>query len=156
MTSVTAWRLARARYADLTGEGARRYGGRWNSPGRAVVYLSEDAALPVLEVLVHLDLGPEFFPDDYVLMRIELGPLAAVGDDWIEEVPDLPPSEHDCRSLGDGWLASARAPVLRVPSTIVPESRNLLLNPGHPLAERLSEPTNRPFAFDARLLRQGV
>ena len=153
MTSVTAWRLTRARFADLTGEGARRYGGRWNSPGRAVVYLSENAALPVLEVLVHLDLGPEFFPDDYVLMGIDLEPLAAAGDGWLEDVPDLPDSERDCRSLGDEWQAFARAPILRVPSTIVPESRSLLLNPGHPLVERLGEPSIRPFAFDARLLR---
>lgn len=156
MTPVPAWRLARACHADLTGEGARRYGGRWNSPGRPVVYLSENAALPILEVLVHLDLGPEFFPDDYVLMRIDLAPLAAADDGWVEEVQGLADIERGCRSLGDDWLASARTPVLRVPSAIVPECRNLLLNPVHPLAARLRGTTTRPFAFDPRLLRAGA
>ncbi len=62
------WRLTRAVHADLSGEGARRFGGRWNSPGRPLVYTAAEAALTVLEVRVHLDLPFELLPDDYVLL----------------------------------------------------------------------------------------
>jgi RES domain-containing protein len=155
VTILQGWRLARAAYADLSGEGARRYGGRWNSPGRSAVYLSEDAALPVLEVLVHLDLPPELIPDDYVLMRVDLTPLAEDGGQWVEDGPaDRLDTTHS-RATGDAWLDSGRTPVLRVPSVIVPESRNLLLNPEHPLAARIIPPVVRPFAFDPRLLGHG-
>ena len=72
------WRLTRAVHADLSGEGARRFGGRWNSPGRPLVYTAAEAALTVLEVLevrVHLDLPFELLPDDYVLLTIDTGEL---------------------------------------------------------------------------------
>jgi RES domain-containing protein len=139
---VLAWRLCRAAYADLSGEGARRYGGRWNSPGRAMIYAAATAALAVLEVRVHLDLPPELIPDDYVLVTIDLGEAA------IEAVPDLP---ADPRTLGDLWLAAQRTPVLQVPSAIVPESANLLINPAHPQASRIGIVAQRGFAFDRRL-----
>ena len=61
-----------APFADLSGEGARLYGGRWNSSGRAMVYAASDAALAVLEVRVHLDLPPDLIPDDYVLLKLDL------------------------------------------------------------------------------------
>jgi RES domain-containing protein len=69
---VLAWRLCREPFADLAGEGARRYGGRWNSPGRPNVYAASSAALAVLEVHVHLDLPLDLLPDDYLLLTIEL------------------------------------------------------------------------------------
>lgn len=152
MSLATAWRITRAAHADLSGEGARRYGGRWNSPGRAVVYLSENAALPALEAVVHLDIDRDLLPDDYVLMRVDLTPLAADGEGWVEAGPDSLPPDPDCRRIGDDWLIGGRKPVLSVPSVIVPECRNLLLNPTHPLAARIAEPATRRFAFDARLL----
>lgn len=155
MSDGAAWRLARAVHADLSGEGARRYGGRWNAPGRPAVYLSENAALPVLEVLVHLDLPPELLPDDYVLLRLDLAPLSGDGGAAVEEGPRTLLDERDSRAFGDAWLAEARTPLLRVPSTIVPEAANLILNPRHPLAARLAPPRQRPFAFDPRLFATG-
>ena len=68
---MLAWRLCRAPFADLSGEGARRYGGRWNRPGRPIVYAASSAALAVLEVRVHLDLPPALLPDDYLLLTID-------------------------------------------------------------------------------------
>ena len=59
---MLAWRLCRAPFTDLTGEGARRYGRRWNRPGRPMVYAASSAALAVLEIRVHLDLPPELLP----------------------------------------------------------------------------------------------
>jgi RES domain-containing protein len=139
---VLAWRLCRAPFADLMGEGAHRYGGRWNRPGRPVIYAASSAALAVLEVRVHLDLPPDLLPDDYLLLTIDLRDLA------IEEVVALP---VDPAVFGDAWLRERRSPVLQVPSLIVPESPNLLLNPAHPDAERASIIARRRFIFDQRL-----
>jgi RES domain-containing protein len=133
---MLAWRLCRAPFTDLTGEGARRYGGRWNRPGRPMVYAASSAALAVLEIRVHLDLPPELLPDDYVLLTIDLGDLAT------EEVVGLPADPAD---FGDGWLRERRSAALRVPSLIVPESPNLLLNPTHPNAVRASIVAQRRF-----------
>ena len=69
---IIGWRLCRRQHADLTGHGARVFGGRWNSPGRPVVYLAEHPALAALEVRVHLDLPFELIPADYVLMRVAM------------------------------------------------------------------------------------
>ena len=149
---AAGWRLARERYADLSGEGARLKGGRWNSPGRAVVYMAEDAALPLIEVLVHLDLTPELMPQDYVLMKVDLSPLAdRPPNEWIEDGPAGPMSDAESAAVGDAWLETGRTAVLRVPSVIVPEAFNLVVNVAHPLAAELLPPNTRPFSFDHRL-----
>ncbi|HTW29085.1 MAG TPA: RES domain-containing protein [Acetobacteraceae bacterium] len=140
---MQAWRLSRRAHADLSGEGARRFGGRWNSPGRAVVYFADHPALTVLEVRVHLDLPLDLLPDDYVMLEAAL--------------PDAPPPEEitalpaDPRAAGDAWLAEGRSAVLRVPSIVVPQAHNLLLNPAHPAAARARIEAITPFAFDRRL-----
>ena len=103
---TTAWRICRRPFADLSGEGARLYGGRWNFPGRPVVYAAEAAALAVLEVRVHLDLDGSLLPADYVLMAIDLNSLAI---ESLEEAPDDPVA------YGDAWLESRRSAVLRRP-----------------------------------------
>lgn len=139
---MLAWRLCRAPFADLSGLGARQYGGRWSSPGRPVVYAASSAALCILEVRVHLDIPPELVPDDYVLMRIDLGTLP------VEVVGDLP---ADPCAFGDAWLRDGRTPVLQVPSVVAPDSVNVLLNPLHPLAVAATVAEVRPFAFDRRL-----
>jgi RES domain-containing protein len=141
---MLAWRLCREPFADLNGEGARLYGGAWNSPGRPMIYTASTAALAVLEVRVNLDLPLDLLPDDYVLVTIDLTGLA------VEDLPDLPP---DRRAFGDTWLAAVGSPVLRVPSVIVPESANLLLNPAHPDAGLAKVVRKRPFQFDPRLWR---
>jgi len=139
---TTAWRICRRPIADLSGEGARLYGGRWNSPGRPVVYAAEAAALAVLEVRVHLDLDWSLLPADYVLMAIDRSSLAI---ESLEEAPDDPVA------YGDAWLESRRSAVLAVPSVLVPESRNLLLNVAHPESSKATIASIRPFAFDERL-----
>lgn len=138
------WRICRTPYSDLTGEGARRHGGRWNSPGVAVVYAAEAAALAVLEVRVHLDLTPDLLPDDYELISID------VGDAATETVSALP---EDPQAVGDRWIRNEATAVLSVPSTIVPESANWLLNPRHPAASSFRIAYRRHFQFDSRLWR---
>jgi RES domain-containing protein len=135
------WRVARAAFADLSGEGARLYGGRWNSPGRPVVYTAENPALAILEVRVHLDLAPELIPDDYVLIEIETG-SASIGES--EEL-------LESRALGDAWLSAGETALLKVPSFIAPRSANVLVNPRHSDAAAIEVVGMQPFDFDRRL-----
>jgi RES domain-containing protein len=137
-----AWRICRRPFADLSGEGARLYGGRWNSPGRPLIYAAETAALAVLEVRVHLDLDWDTLPDDYVLVSIDIGSLT------LENI-DRP--SVDPRATGDAWLTHRRSALLRAPSWIVPESYNILINPAHPDAATITQSAIRPFVFDKRL-----
>jgi Uncharacterized conserved protein len=139
---MLAWRLCRDAFADLGGEGARLYGGRWNRAGRPLVYAASTAALAVLEVRVHLDIPPDLVPDDYVLLTIDLGELSV---ETLSAVPEDP------QAFGEEWLRAQRTPVLQVPSAIVPESTNLLLNPAHPQAGAARIVNSRPFDFDRRL-----
>jgi RES domain-containing protein len=139
---TTVWRICRRPFADLSGDGARLYGGRWNRPGQPLIYAAETAALAVLEVRVHLDLDWDILPDDYVLVAID---TAAIVAETIQEPPDDP------RVIGDAWIESRRSALLRVPSFIVPESYNVLINPAHPDARSIQLGPVRPFQFDQRL-----
>jgi RES domain-containing protein len=143
---VLGWRLCREAFADLAGQGAALYGGRWNSPGTPLVYLADTAGLAVLEVRVHLDLPPALLPDDYCLLTVDLDDLPV---EVLERLPEQP------REFGDLWARQARSPVLSVPSMIVPESRNLLLNPRHPKAGTARITAQRSFRFDPRLWAPG-
>jgi RES domain-containing protein len=147
-------RICRKAHRALDGEGARRYGGRWNSPGQPVVYASSTLALAALEFLVHLDSSEA--PQDLLAIRI------VVPDDLaITELPPraLParwhryPAPHACRAAGDAWLAARKTAVLQVPAAPVPEEWNVLLNPRHPEFHRVKLVAERRFYFDQRLIR---
>ncbi len=138
------WRLTRVPHANMSGEGARRYGGRWNSPGKTVVYAAAEAALAVLEVRVHLDLPLALLPDDYLLLAMN------AADSDVEMGPMLT-DPNKCRAFGDQWLAENRSVLLCVPSVVVPESDNVLINPAHPAAADVQIVNQRSFVFDERL-----
>ena len=106
------------------------------------MYMASTPALCVLEVRVHLDLPFLLIPDDHVLMTIDLGDLT------VERVAD---DVADPVAFGDRWLAEGQSPVLEVPSVIVAESTNLLLNPAHPDAAQARCGGVRGFPFDRRL-----
>jgi len=150
---VRAWRIARDAHQALDGEGARLYGGRWNPEGVAAVYTSASLALAALEYLVHVD--AEDVPGDLVALEIEVPDDAGVR---IVRPRDLPADwnrveDHPaCVAMGAEWVRNGADLVLRVPSAIVPEESNLLINPGHPTAGRVTVVGTRPFSFDPRLL----
>jgi RES domain-containing protein len=148
---MAGWRIVRrVRAGDaFSGEGARRFGGRWNSPGTAVVYVSDSLALAALETLVHLN--PQLSLD-YVSFRVEWP------DDLLENL-DVPPAGWSVspagpasQHVGDQWARENRSPALAVPSTLIPSQRNFLLNPRHPKFPRLRISESAPFSFDPRLL----
>jgi RES domain-containing protein len=149
---ITAWRIFKKKYKSsaFSGEGARRFGGRWNSKGVAVVYTSETPSLAVLEILVHLP-KPDIL-DAYLLASVSL-------DDSLVEtiaVNRLPsnwrnePAPVALQHLGDQWVAQARSLALRVPSVIIDTEKNLLLNPAHPGFGECLFGKPRPFRFDPR------
>jgi RES domain-containing protein len=141
------WRLARKRFAALDGYGAHLYGGRWNRAGLAMVYCAEHLSLAVLEVLVHLEVDPEDFPDDYVKIAIEVP--ASIRLDRIDRLPiDL---DDDPKELGTRWFRSGKTLGMLVPSMVVHEERNLLLNPEHTDFMRLQIGDAQPFRLDPRL-----
>ena len=143
-------RLARAPFAALDGDGARLFGGRWNTPGRPMVYTAVNPSLAVLEVMVHLDLPPDLMPDDYRLLSIELPEGAAR-----EVLHTVPPTDGECAAAGDDFLRRHQALTLTVPSVLVPRQHNILINPRHPQAADLRVVGDEAFRFDPRLLGAG-
>jgi RES domain-containing protein len=144
--SQRVYRVCRAIHARLDGEGANQVGGRWNSPGHAVVYMAQSVSLAVLENLVHM--SKTDFPVGYVSVSAVIpDELRILTEDEVrKDLPDAGP-----RVLGDHWLGSLVSAVLRVRSAIVPEEFNFLLNPRHPgFAQIIAEPAI-PFVFDERL-----
>lgn len=157
--TVALWRIATDTpdYAadDLSGEGARRTGGRWNRPGRAMLYTAGTIALACLETVVHLNGGD--LPLNRYLVRID------VPDDlWLgarlmtaQTTPvgwDAVPAGKVSLDVGDSWLTDHAAPALLcVPSVIVPEELNVLVNPLHPEAKRLTATKLRRWHYDARM-----
>ncbi len=151
---MVVWRIVRAPYQALDGEGARLNGGRWNNEGVAVVYASESLSLAVLEYLVHVD--PALVPGDLVAMEIDL-PSSTLGA--VVEPSQFPPGDWRTypapewqAELGDMWIADGTFLWLAVPSAIVPEEHNVLLNPRHSSMADVRVVSTRPFQFDPRLV----
>jgi RES domain-containing protein len=153
--ALEAWRLVRPAFGTremaFSGEGARRFGGRWNGAGRPVVYASEHLSLAALETLAHAE--PGRFERDWVAFRI-LVPHPLILELRDEDLPPDwrgRPSSPGARAVGDAWLEQAASVALSVPSVLVPQERNLLLDPRH---ERFGEVVIHPprrFRFDDRL-----
>ena len=151
---IRAWRLLKSRFSATAfdGEGARLYGGRWNSQGTRVAYASESIALTVLETLVHLQnpgvlssysLVSLQFPEELV----EILKISELPPDWRAS-----PGPPEIQRIGDQWITSSRSVVLSVPSVIVPSARNYLLNPMHRDFDRVAIDPAEAFVFDKRLL----
>lgn len=149
---MIVYRLCKAVHAALDGEGARLWGGRWNSPGRPMVYTAASPSLAVLEVLVHLDLPAELIPDDMVLLTIKVPDdvvLEPIGD--IRQGAEAQTDIYACRQVGDAFLEAGTALGLTVRSIVVPQETNLLLNVRHTDMARVTVVASDPFAFDPRL-----
>ena len=154
---MRVYRLIRARWVSqaLTGEGARRYGSRWNPKGVPMVYTASTLSLAALEALVHFAIDTA--PLDYVALTIR------VPDDAVERVAanTLPAGWNAmaapaaCQELGARWAAQAQSLGLAVPSAVVPSENNILLNPLHPDFPKVALEKREPFLFDSRLLEKG-
>lgn len=153
---LSAWRIVNARHLQsaFTGIGARRYGGRWNSPGVSLVHLASQQSLAILEVLTKA--GSVSPHEEYVLIPASWDEAfterlieRALPEDWRA----LPPIAAT-KAIGDDLVKEARSAVLAVPSVIVPAEINYLINPAHPDFRRIKIGKPTPFVFDPRLPRR--
>ena len=154
--TVSAWRITHADFADdpFNGAGAAEAGGRFNSPGRPVVYAAGSLALAMLEVLVHLDEAAA--PGEFVACRLMVEERSVT--DLTADLPAGWAGDPDLsRGVGDRWLASGRSAAAWVPSAVLPfdaaetGERNLMLDPAHADFPEVILGPPRPFRFDARL-----
>lgn len=130
------YRISKSKYAnDLTGEGARRAGGRWNYKGTSVVYTSDSTALATLETLVHFPLN--LIPKNRAIATIELPDELPITTIDLANLPDnwaTYPVPVELAEIGNDWVLKQETVALCVPSSITPnsEGRNYILNPAHP------------------------
>lgn len=149
------WRICRHRYAAeaASGEGAYRYGGRWNSHGVRVVYASTSLALAAIETFANLE--PRLQPEDLVSIEGEVPDVLEIERLSLES---LPPHWHRSRDeslarFGDEWIRARRTVALLVPAATIPGEWNVLLNPAHAQFSKVKFDSPRPFEFDVRMFR---
>jgi RES domain-containing protein len=149
----TLWRISN--HLNLSGEGGRKFSGRWHTAGRRIVYLSESPTSALVETLVHLEVDSEDVPDFYTLLKISVPDGVAIQS---LDPPDRSGWKQNLeltRSIGDAWLAAMKTALARVPSVIVPRTWNCLLNPEHPDAKQIEVAEVIRERFDNRLFRFG-
>ena len=155
---MIVFRLSKSKFAnDLSGKGAEKSGGRWNSKGTAIVYTSESRALCTTEIAVHTPLGN--LPLDYKIISIEIPDdiliqeltTADLPDDW-KSIPHV----HATQEIGDRFVAEGIFPVLKVPSVVVQDEFNYLINPTHADSRKIVIKAIDPFNFDERLFIKQV
>lgn len=153
---MRVFRVERKKYLNSTLKGtgaALTEGYRWNSLNTYLVYTAESRALATLEVSVHLDLSEDLptdrcyveieIPDDIQIMELEIGDLP---DTWDSRPPIL-----ETQYIGDDFVKDNNAAVLKVPSCIIPQENNYLINPNHPDSSRIKVISKVPIVFDPRI-----
>jgi RES domain-containing protein len=151
--SHTAWRIVKAKLAPAAfdGEGAQRFGGRWNSKGTPMVYTAGSQALAVLEMLIHLEAGDLLERYRLISVKFDEALVRALDPKTLPANWKRRPTPTNIRAVGDAWVASGESVVLQVPSVIVPGESNYLLNPLHRDFAKLAIGKAQPFRFDPRL-----
>jgi len=152
---MLVYRISRKKYAkSLSGEGAKRYGGRWNSIGTPIVYTAATSSLAMLEVLVHINI--DLLPKDYQLITIEIPDDCIANAITIAELPKIwkiNPTLKITRQIGDDFYNGGSFVALPVPSAVNVLDTNLLINPEHPDFDRVDIVDISPTAFDERLFK---
>lgn len=152
---LKAWRIVKATYKNkaFTGDGARMFGGRWNSKGVPVIYTAGSLALASIEMVVNLP-SPKLLeafvriPVRFNSNLVEDPPLFKLPKSWKSR-----PISPLTRDLGDKWIKEQRSVVLKVPSVVVPEEFNYLLNPMHPDFKKVEVGKPVVYHFDPRLAK---
>lgn len=150
---MKVFRLSRKKYAkDLSGKGAALFGYRWNSKGIEMVYTAESRALAMAEVAVHLTLAT--LPDDYMIIEIEIPDnieLDTIDVNTLDLDWNSYPYSFKTQQIGDDFVRSSKACVLKVPSAVVKGDFNFLLNPNHPDIKKIKIIGTMEFPLDQRI-----
>jgi RES domain-containing protein len=150
---MTVYRIAACKYIkDLSGEGAFRYGARWNSPGTRMLYTAESSALAMLEALAHITMLPLVQP--YCMVRLQVPDSVEILD--MNTLPDnwnAMPAPDTLNKIGNEFVAEGKALALKVPSVLVPDNFNFLINPTHPLFSEMKVIAITNISFDQRLVK---
>jgi RES domain-containing protein len=150
---MQVFRISKCRYInDLTGAGAAKFGGRWHSKGQHVLYTAATPSLALLESIVHLS---GIVLDSYCLICLEIPErgikqisVSELKKDWGQY-----PSPDHLKINGDTFLRESKHLVLRVPSVLMPEENNYLINPVHPDFKEISIIYTRELSLDKRLIK---
>lgn len=152
MPEPSAWRIDNARYAasSFSGKGAAAAGGRWNPAGVHVVYASRHLATAALEKFIHL---PQPIPSamKFVRFQIHFNGVAVERPKRLPRGWNAEPAGTASQELGHAWFTSGRTAILAVPSAILPDEENYVLNPGHADFSKLTISAPEEFSFDPRL-----
>jgi RES domain-containing protein len=152
---MLVYRIAKARYVhDLSGTGAREYGGRWNNKGIGIIYTSESRALATVEYLVHVPLS--FVPGDMSIVTLEIPDditpkkisISALPANWRDY-----PAPPELAEIGTRWALANDTLLLRIPSAVVEHECNILINPSHPDMKHVTISRTERYTLDTRLLR---
>lgn len=158
--SQTVWRIATDTPAyeadDMSGTGAKVTGGRWNTPGAAVVYTSQTRALACLETVVHVNAGG--LPLNRYLVEVTIPDAVWANARWTYAVSlpvgwDAEPAGRASIEFGTNWIRSGASALLVVPSVIVPEELNVLINPQHADSLTIAAVKTRKWLYDPRLAK---
>jgi RES domain-containing protein len=153
MAELVAWRIVKEKHARgaFSGEGARVFGGRWNSAGVTVVYCSEHLSLATLETLVHI--VPVVIRDKFRTYRVMFDEAltTTITEKKLPKGWDTQPPTAASKAIGDDWIKSGRSAVLALPSVLVRLERTFLLNPNHPDFRKIEIKDIGRFVLDPRL-----
>jgi RES domain-containing protein len=147
---MNLWRISNHR--SLAGEGGLKYAARWHSAGQRIVYLAESPAGAMVEILVHLELEEDELPASYTLLRVGAPDDLPIREIRVPEDEEWKRNLNLSRRLGDEWLVQRETALARVPSAILPDTSNYLLNPLHADAKRIHILQITRAEFDPRLL----
>lgn len=156
---MVVYRIEREKYLQTTllGVGASLSKGfRWNSVQTRLVYTAESRALATLEVAVHLDLN-EDLPNDRFYVEIDIPFDLAIYEVDVKDLPDgwdAKPPTIITQIIGDDFVQANKAAILKVPSSIIPQEFNYLINPNHPEADRIKIVNTYRMHFDSRFTQK--
>jgi RES domain-containing protein len=150
---MTAYRICNLSFKDdISGSGAKLYGSRWNSIGTPMLYLAGSISLAWLEMLVHLQYQDK--STDFALLYLNLPEEAAIQDLQIAKLKqDWQRDVGYTRFIGDEFIRSKQKLALKVPSAVVEEEANYLVNPLHPAFKKVEIEKSKIFQFDYRLFK---
>lgn len=152
---MEVFRLSKKKYAqELSGKGASKSGNRWNSKGTEIIYTAESRALAMSEILVHLSLAT--FPKDFMMIEILIPDTIKIREIKQQNLPENwnnHPPNMETQKIGDEFIDTRDACILKVPSAVVKGDFNYLINPYHKDFKKIKIVSITDFPFDSRIFQ---